>query len=728
MNNSANKFIYLHEIKLKYELGALLFFLTLLAVLRYDVFNNISSHILGGVYGDGGLYWWLFNHNIENYFKLPFFNTLGFYPYSLTLAWSDNFILPAILSWPLDGLLSRVALYNGSLLIATFLNGYLSYLLAFRLSGYFLPSLISGSAIISYPFFTAHLGHPQLQFFFWIPLALIFFFGFLSNHKFTSALLCGLVAFLSFLTSVYYSIFLLILLKLLFFGIIIQKPKYLKLKDYLKLGAGFLTGFMLIVPFLAPYFAVKDTFGERFLYEATSFKASILSYLSAPEFNWLYSNSSIISHKEAQLFGGFIVLAFLIAAFFRSFGDRHFRNLSFAFVALAFAGSAFSALSISFSLPTALCLWLALFILIYQLHTLGKFELKLGFKIITNRGIIATALFAAFIFYFFTLGPLENFGIYTLYYYLFPGAEAIRAVGRAGVIVYFLIALSIPLTFHFLNKSGFLNNKILILLLIFIPLENWTKPYPLEEVFSDTPVFKYLQNQTAKNGALIVLPYSAEPDKKWGVKKWSEFASLNTEYLSRSLITGMPAINGYSGQRSRLMYTLPADLENFPDERSIQALSKISNLRHIIIDAKKFKNFNAEIFFKKVADFSGALTHVLSDSDFHLFEFHPFSKIENETEIWMPSYPAKGKASLQLYYDNCDLAELKVPVYLKKYFEETPYAELTLKKEIGWESKEIILPETQDKVAPAIIILKPHNNCSLYLKDRSYFQENAENH
>lgn len=455
MNNSLNKFIYLHPLSLKQEIISLLFFSALLFIIRYDAFLNIDSHVLGGVAGDGGLYWWLFNHNIENYFKLPFFNTLGFYPYSLSLAWSDNYVLPALLSYPFDGFFSRVALYNSNLLLATFLNGYLTYLLAFRLSGYFLPALLSGTALITYPFFSAHLGHPQLQFFFWIPLSLIFFFKYLSEHRISSAFFCGLTVFLSFLTSVYYTIFLLILLKLIFAAILIQKPKFLKKYDYLKLSAGFTLGFILILPFLYPYLQVKETFGKRFLYEAESFKANILSYLSAPEFNWLYKSSSILAHKEAQLFGGFIIICFLIAAFYRAFGDRHFKKLSFSFVLVFISGSLLAATDLKIYSISGILLYLATIIFIALLKTLGNYETKLGYKIVTNRGIIAASLFAGFIFYYFTLGPLNNFGIYALYYYVFPGAEAIRAIGRAGVVIYFLICITVPLTFHYLNKSGF---------------------------------------------------------------------------------------------------------------------------------------------------------------------------------------------------------------------------------------------------------------------------------
>ena len=255
----SDNFLPDYSLSLKRKLKAAAFFLLLLFSYRYESILKIQAHYLGTPNSDAGLYLWLFKSNLQDLFSLTWFNTKGFYPYTQSLAWSDNFILPSIIAWPFVKLgVSITIAYNAILLLANFLNAYLTFRFSYQISKFYLGSILAGTCFFSFPFLSMHLGHPQLQFAFWIPLTLIFFFKAFNTRHFLYALLTGLIVFLSFLTSVYYTFFILVLLKLIFLSLLLQKKAYFTLSKLGRWASGFTLGFAPIVFFAFPYLAVKE--------------------------------------------------------------------------------------------------------------------------------------------------------------------------------------------------------------------------------------------------------------------------------------------------------------------------------------------------------------------------------------------------------------------------------------------------------------------------------------
>lgn len=712
----------------KNEIIAILFFLALLFTLRLESILNLSSHYLGGRSHDAGLYIWLFDSNLRDLFSLPWFNTSGFYPYTKSLAWSDNFILPSLIALPFIKLgLSKVIAYNCTLLLAVFLNAYVTYRLAYLLTGNFIGSLLSGMSFLLFPFLTLHLGHPQLQFAFWIPLTLIFLFKFYNEPLYRYAILTGFCVFLSYLTTVYYTIFILITLKVLFLSLLIQKYKFYTAKTYLKLLAGFIIGFIPVIFFVLPYLDVKNTFGTRYIYESQAFSANFLSYLTAPSINNLYSSFSKFSHLEAQFFSGFLIIFFMVAAYFRSFGNKKFRNLSALFILSLIATSALSSQKLlNYNISTAICLWICLATFVAMLFRLGKLESKLKSKFITNRGLIASFLLVSLFFYFLSFGPLgsgydNNYALYSLYYNYFPGASALRAISRAGIVNIFFLSLLIPFTFNFLSKLGFLPKAIIPLLFIITYVENYCGNYPLEEKLEKSAVIKHLENKASKNGVVIALPFTSSLKENNTVKSWSNFANYNVNYLNNYFDTNMKIVNGYSGQRSRIMTAIPGKLKNFPDESSINALSEISNLRYVVYNSNYDLNYDATTFYKNIAKHSNSLTHVMSDKEGrHLFEYHHVTKINKNYTLQVPSYPKSGLVSLQLSVRNTDLNSIPVAIYIKKHFDKLPYTIINIDNEKLWKTYKVVMPNTPDSVRPTFISFGIPDNVDVYLKDRLY--------
>ncbi|MEX0596557.1 MAG: hypothetical protein WD512_08650, partial [Candidatus Paceibacterota bacterium] len=306
-------YLAFYQLKTKNLVISLIYFLLLLLIYRTESILKINTHYLGTDQADGGLYVWLFKSNLKDLWELPWFNTRAFYPYTLSLAWSDNFILPAIVAKPFVLLgLPVIIVYNLCLLGATFLNGFCTFKIAYQLSHHFLGSLIAGTIFLGFPFFVLHLGHPQLQFAFWIPLVFGLYCKFLHQPKFTTAILLGFTLFLSFLTTVYYTIFIVVALLLITLALIAYQTSFFSKKNIYPAILGLIIGLAPIIPFALPYLEVKDTYGTRDLISVSTFGASLIAYFSAPSSHLLIDFTAIWSKAEAQLFPGIVCLLSLL--------------------------------------------------------------------------------------------------------------------------------------------------------------------------------------------------------------------------------------------------------------------------------------------------------------------------------------------------------------------------------------------------------------------------------
>jgi hypothetical protein len=102
--------------------------------LHPSVVSFLSERFLGGSYGDAGLYVWLVQSFVKNPLTALRFETNAFYPYPLTRAWSDSFLLPSALVYALMTWagVSLTAAYNIVLTSALGMNAAASYGLAQR--------------------------------------------------------------------------------------------------------------------------------------------------------------------------------------------------------------------------------------------------------------------------------------------------------------------------------------------------------------------------------------------------------------------------------------------------------------------------------------------------------------------------------------------------------------------------------------------------------------------
>ena len=730
---SQKEFIPKREVFLRSEIKVLAGLLALILLFRWKVFLNFNTSLLGGVERDAGLYSWLVRSNVSDLFSLSWFNTQAFYPYSLTLAWSDNFILPSLFVIPfLTFGLSLAASWNVLLITTTLLNGYCTYRLAFQLSGELLFSFVAGAGFMLCSYLTGNLGHPQLQFAFFIPLALIATFNFLRVRSFLSAFIAGFVTSLAFLTCVYYAIIIPVCIGSILLSVALTRPFFLIPRRCIRFILGYACGLLPVIPFVLPYLEVRDTFGARFLYEPYYFAADTLSYLSSFPLRLVYGTTSILSHAEAYLFPGLVLLFALVVSFYRISQIKKLRPYWVSFVFLLLLTCVSSIYALDNNPVGALCAlasWGSLLSFMFLIKKLGALELKLKVKILTNRDIIAALLLIALIAFLISLGPLGNstvgdfaFGIHRVFYEIIPGFDSLRAIARIGIVVILCCYLCIPFALRRVKKKTGHPHLLACIAFILICIENYHTTYPLEHLEPRTTVFSYLESTAKKNQAVMILPWTSEISPNGQVKSWGDFAEKNVRYMHWAKNIPGYLVNGYSGQRSYIMKEFPRKMSGFPDERSLNSLSSIPGLSYVVYSSNyASKDFSAEEMFDKVQDYQGQLSFIIGDDDGNfLFEFHPRLKLNDSFYLRVPSYP-KGVIHVDLLaVSTAGQKSSKVKFVLRDHFPEAPIAEANVPADTEWHTFSIPIPKTSDSVRPLRLYFSAESDSTVFIGDSEF--------
>ncbi len=742
-NQLKREFLKLYWPSVKLLTQFILILVTLILVLYYKALFIENSALLGGAERDAGFYLWLMRSNIADFFSLPWFDTKSFYPYGKTLAWSDNFILPSLIAGQLQVLGLREALsYNMLLLGAIFLNGLTVYILCFALSGEHYGALFSGITIVVWHYLVGMLGHPQLQFAFFIPLGILLFFTLLTKPTVTRSFFLSLTVTLTFLTTVYYAIFLALCCVLLLIGTLLVKPKMIKELPWLKLGAGALLGFIPIIPFLLPYLHTREAFGERALHEAYYFSSDLLSYLSASPHNIVYKATAELSHSEAHLFPGIIVILLVLIGLWRVTSAPELKRLREIFLTIFVLSLTLSYPALSepfFKYLTAISLWLLIALFGMILYRLGSLERKLGSQIFTNRDIVAVTLFTAVMLFTLSFGPLGypeikvmSLSPYRLLYELMPGFNSMRAISRIIVPCYTLLLLAAAFTLTQLLKDSRIKPSAAVVIILFSILEQITLTFPLElipeapAVYRSIPlekipsaptVYRFADGLLTSQDAVISLPFAGELDQYGQVKRWSEFARLQVNYMNWSATIGRPTVNGYSGQRSKLIKELPRELANFPDRRSIQALSQIAGLRYIFFISKNLPYFDRVKFEVALKESSAWLSIVNQDeNNNYLLQLRPEAVLDERFTLIAPQ-STNGKLEIQIVSRGCS-PESSLEVFADD--SSTPLTTIPCSAASTSTTTEIFLSKISKTVRPIRLTFRALGGANFIMTDSKY--------
>jgi hypothetical protein len=603
----------------------------ILLILRPEILQFFSTRYLGGAIGDPGLYVWLVESFVTDPMRALRYESLAMYPYPETLAWSDNFFLPSSLVYLAQTLgLTTIQGYNLVTCTALVLNGFTSFLVARFLKLPFLFAISAGVSVELCSVLIGNLGHPQLLYFFWVPIALLPWCGEVPKKRWL--LLSGIALSGAFYCSVYYSIFGAV-------GIVALLPFTLnRWKGICSLSAIapklllFLTGVLPIVPSILPYMRVRAAFGGRHLFESSYFAATGASYLSFPSLNLLHGASSNWSHGEALLSPGYIILLILLFTAIRA----HSRETLYRQYLVPFSAVSLGISSALASTPSNIPEFLQCaftWILLASTLTLSW----------QKSPRLSSLIFLSILFFILSFGPGGNpakhepsWSVFTPFFYFFPGVESIRASGRFGIAC---VVLSIPLAFYSLHhlfkkhSGGALSILIPISFASIVVTENFLRHVPVDAPSSPPPIFSTLRSVAKRGEAAIVLPFSGSRTSQDN-HSWGDFAAIHTQYMIWSLTTSTPLVNGYSGQRSRIQEDLIHELNDFPSPRSVAALKRICGLRYIVLLSSEMPSWNRELFFDRLNNLPSPLTLVESDSQGNFLLLIPQSR-----EVTSPSNP-----------------------------------------------------------------------------------------
>jgi hypothetical protein len=238
-----------------------------------------------------------------------------FWPAERTLAYSDAMLLLGVTGAPLIWLGVHPTTVHNLLLLSAFVTAGVA---AARLVRYFTPSLpaqlVAGTIFAFAPYRFAHIGHLELLWTAFLPLALLGVYRVLEQPTLRRGLALGLAVGLQALCSVYYFLFLIIWLV----PATLLAPLHIRIqwsRRHLAAGAiAVVTAALLVAPYLEPYSRARDELPPRTDTELGRYSAVLTDYLRASQSNRIYPSFGSEFPDERSLFVGMIALALAAVA------------------------------------------------------------------------------------------------------------------------------------------------------------------------------------------------------------------------------------------------------------------------------------------------------------------------------------------------------------------------------------------------------------------------------
>jgi hypothetical protein len=255
-----------------------------------------------------------------------------FWPERNTLAFSDAMLLLGAVGAPLIWAgVHPVAVHN-LLLIASFVCvGYAAMLLARHVKVGLAGQFVGGVVFAFAPYRVAHLGHLELLWTAFLPLALLALYRALESPTLSRGIALGLMLALQGMCSVYYLVFLLIWLV----PALLIAPWHLRItwdRRHVVAAAGALTmASLLLAPYVLAYSAARQDVGPRPGAEIERYSATPADYLNVPPANRVYDIHATEAPDERSLFVGMVALVLSGASLFW----RRTRRTAVAFALLA---------------------------------------------------------------------------------------------------------------------------------------------------------------------------------------------------------------------------------------------------------------------------------------------------------------------------------------------------------------------------------------------------------
>jgi len=238
--------------------------------------------------------WHLFDGNI-------------FHPNRDTLAYSDAMLLPAIVLAPFNWMgISPLVIYNLTLLAAFAASAVAAFLLVRELTGSTPAALLGGMIFAFSAHRLEHFDHLELQFAFWIPLAVLCWHHAVTRDR--GYLIVGLLAAGQILSSIYHGIFFAAWLAVATSLWFVRTPLRALRATVLILWLPLVT----LAVYSLPYMKSRAEVGDRPMSDVVGYSASPMDFLSAPANNVLYGWTDGLGTNERHLFPGIVATLLLV--------------------------------------------------------------------------------------------------------------------------------------------------------------------------------------------------------------------------------------------------------------------------------------------------------------------------------------------------------------------------------------------------------------------------------
>ena len=243
-----------------------------------------------------------------------------FYPEEKTLAYSDAMLLPAVVLTPLHWWgVSPLLVYNFTLLGAFVLSGLAAYCLVRHLTGSTAAGLLGGVIFAFSPHRLEHFDHLELQFAFWIPLAVLAWHKAIADigtpfrQAFDGYLTVAVLTIGQVLSCIYHSVFLITWL-----AFVTAIWGWRTPVKAVRAGAVMLLPAMVVLAvYSIPYLETRKQVGERSESEVAGYSARPADFVSAPRNNLLYGWTDPIGANERHLFPGAVAVVLVLVGLWR---------------------------------------------------------------------------------------------------------------------------------------------------------------------------------------------------------------------------------------------------------------------------------------------------------------------------------------------------------------------------------------------------------------------------
>ena len=488
---------------------------------------------------------------------LDVFDANIYYPHRDTLAYSEANIGAGLVATPVWWLTRNANASHNAVVLFSFAASVITmWLLARRLTGDG-PAAATSAVLFAFcPFLFSHTAHIQLLMAAGLPLAMLMFHRLADAPSLRAGVMLGLALAAQALSCAYYGIFAGFLVGYAALFVASSRGLWRSRAFWLSIGAGAVVSIGLVLPFFIPYIRLQHETGfGRSLADAVPYSAYFRSYLAsaAHAHNWLLPIIRDWNHEV--LFPGF---------------------LSAGLGALGMA----ALLRAPRSDPGA-----------------PRSRDRETLTLYASLGVLA---------FWASLGPRA--GLYSLLFKVVPVFSLLRAPGRTGIVVSFVLALFAGFGVRYLRARVARGAAVVaaaccaaaLVELNGVPID-WRPARPI------SPAYDVLAGMP--RGAVAEFPF---------YERRIDF-HVHTIYMVSSTLHWQPLLNGYSDYIPPDFRELAVTLASFPSRESFLALKK-RRARYIVLHRDLYGIETAPLIEARLQPYMPYLKPVASDEQTLIYE------------------------------------------------------------------------------------------------------------